>query len=130
MIISGAIIKCMSDAEITKLSKDMQKGFAGINKRFESVDKRFDAAEMCTDKIDEQLDRLTKIVIKGFDNIDKVLETKANSIDLQKVMTSLDALMKLQEITDDERLVMASQLTRLHEWVEQAAKRIDLKFVR
>jgi hypothetical protein len=37
--------------------------------------------------------------------------------------------MKQQEVSDDERLVMSVQLTRLHDWVEQAAKRIDLKFV-
>jgi len=152
----------MSDAEITKLSKDMQKGFADIDKKFESVDKkisnldvnlskrfnvvderldvldkrfdavdeRLDVADIRTNKIDEQLDRLTKIVIKGFGHIDKVLETKANATDIQRIFKVLDDLSQRLEITEDERLVMATQLTRLHGWVEKAAKRIDLKFVR
>ena len=78
----------------------------------------------------DEFTKLFSYMSERFDRIDKTLEDKASSTDFQKVMTKLDALMKLQEITDDERLVMASQLTRLHEWVEQAAKRIDLKFVR
>jgi hypothetical protein len=64
-----------------------------------------------------------------FDKVDKILETKANDADLQKALDLLNALAKRQEISDDERLVMGHQLTRLHEWVEEAAKRIDLKFV-
>ena len=87
-----------------------------------STDERFD-------KIDDQLDRIAKAVVKGFDRIDKVLEEKASAADLRKIMDVLDKLSKRQEISDDERLVMATQLTRLHDWVEQAAERIDLKFV-
>jgi len=36
------------------------------------LDKRFE-------KIDKQFDQITKVVIKGFDRIDKTLETKAYS---------------------------------------------------
>ena len=63
-----------------------------------------------------------------FDKVDKALEEKASNSDMQRVLGLLDALSKRQEISDDERLVMANQLTRLHDWVEQAAQRIDLKF--
>lgn len=144
----------MSNAEITKLSKDMQKGFADVDKkingfdfkfskrfdtvdkrldvldeRFNAVDERLDVADIRTNKIDEQLDRLTRIVIKGFGHVDKVLETKANATDIQRIFKIPDDLSQRLEITEDERLVMANQLTRLHGWVEKAAKRIDLKFV-
>ena len=34
------------------------------------------------DEIDKQFDRLTKVIVKGFDRIDKVLETKATTADL------------------------------------------------
>ena len=133
-IISGAIIKCMTNAEITKLSKDMQKGFADVDKKINGLDskfsKRFDVAEKRTDKVDEQLDRLTKLVITGFDHVDKVLETKANAADIQRIFKILDDLSQRLEITEDERLVMASHVTALIGWVEKAAKRIDLKFVR
>jgi len=85
-------------------------------------DKRFD-------KIDVQLECISIALVKGFDRIDKTLETKANAVDLQKALGLLDSFAKRQEISDDERLVMGHQLTRLHDWVEEAAKRIDLKFV-
>jgi hypothetical protein len=87
------------------------------------------ASEERFDKIDAQLERISTALIKGFDRIDKTLETKADSADLQTALGLLDKLAKRQEISDDERLVMGYQLTRLHEWVEAAAKRIDLKFV-
>jgi hypothetical protein len=81
------------------------------------------------DNIDAQLERISTAIIKGFDRIDKTLETKADAADLQKALGFLDSLAKRQEISDDERIVMSHQLTRLHDWVEEAAKRIDLKFV-
>ena len=81
------------------------------------------------DKIDSQLDSISTALIKGFDRLDKKLETKADAADLQTALGLLDTLAKRQEISDDERLVMSHQLTRLHDWVEEAAKRIDLKFV-
>ncbi len=92
-------------------------------------DKRFDMIDAQLFKMDEQLHLITKAVVKGFDRIDKTLETKADSADLQTALGLLDTLAKRQEISDDERLVMGHQLARLHEWVEAAAERIDLKFV-
>jgi hypothetical protein len=47
---------------------------------------------------------------------------------IQHILDNLDSIEKRLEISDDERLVMAHQLTRLHEWVERAAERIDIKF--
>ena len=49
--------------------------------------------------------------------------------DMQNVLIRLDHIEKKVEISDDERLVMAHQLTQLHDWVEKAAARIDVKFV-
>lgn len=46
----------------------------------------------------------------------------------QRIFKYLDSIEKRLEISDDERLVMAHQLTLLHDWVEKAAERIDLKF--
>jgi hypothetical protein len=92
-------------------------------------EKRFDKIDAQLNKMDEQLHLITKAVVKGFDRIDKTLETKADAVDLQKALGLLDSFAKRQEISDDERLVMGHQLTRLHDWVEEAAKRIDLKFV-
>lgn len=77
----------------------------------------------------DEFTKLFNYMTERFDKIDKTLETKANNADLQTALGLLDTLAKRQEISDDERLVMGHQLTRLHVWVEEAAKRIDLKFV-
>jgi archaellum component FlaC len=47
---------------------------------------------------------------------------------MQSILNHLDSLEKRLEISEDERLVMAHQLTRLHDWVERAAERINIKF--
>lgn len=47
---------------------------------------------------------------------------------VQNILNQLDHIEKRLEISEDERLVMAHQLTQLHEWVEKAAARIDVKF--
>lgn len=49
---------------------------------------------------------------------------------VQNILNQLDNIEKRLEISEDERLVMAHQLTQLHEWVERAAARIDVKFAR
>ncbi len=77
---------------------------------------------------EDQFTKLFKYMQKEFADIKKDLATKANASDMQTALGLLDTLAKRQEISDDERLVMAHQLTKIHEWVEQAAERIDLKF--
>jgi len=77
----------------------------------------------------DEFTKLFKYMTKRFDHVDEVLEVKADAKDLRTAISMIDTLSKRQEISDDERLVMAHQLTRLHEWVEQAAERINLKFV-
>ena len=49
---------------------------------------------------------------------------------VQSILNQLDHIEKRLEISEDERLVMAHQLTQLHDWVERAAARIDVKFAR
>lgn len=59
-----------------------------------------------------------------------ISETKQTSAQkqLKNIMNQLDSIEKQLEISEDERLVMAHQLTQLHAWVEKAAERIDVKF--
>lgn len=57
-----------------------------------------------------------------------------NSLELTQkqannIFNQLDSIEKQLGISDNERLVMAFQLTRLHDWVDKAAERIDVKFV-
>ena len=76
------------------------------------------------DKIDMQLDRIVTVVVKGFDRIDKILETKPDTADIQRILRLLDEIAKRQEISDDERLVMGHQLERLDRWTHDLAKKI------
>jgi len=81
------------------------------------------------------VDELTG-VFQGFlqqddERFDKV-ESKMDGMQkqIQNVLDHLDSIEKRLEISEDERLVMAHQLTLLHDWVEKAANRIDVKFAR
>lgn len=105
------------------------------------------------DGFDSRLDQIMSTIEKGFagtkadtDDVLNVLDTMMTRIDerftksedaitqLQKsvhsIQNQLDSIEKRLEISEDERLVMAHQLTQLHEWVEEAAKRIGVKFAR
>ena len=86
-----------------------------MNDKSLAIDKRFDNVDKQLKEMNGQLDKIVKVVVKGFDRIDKTLETKANSADLQRALGLLDSLSKRLEISDDERIVMSSQLTKLHD---------------
>lgn len=59
-------------------------------------------------------------------------ENEKRIVDLQisatVITNQLDNLHKNLEISEDERLVIAYQLTKIQMWVEKAAKRIGLQF--
>ena len=76
------------------------------------------------DKIDTQLEKIASVVVVGFDRIDKTLENKTDKTDMQRVYDLLDKIVKKQEISDDERLVMGHQLERLDRWVHEVADKI------
>ena len=81
--------------------------------------------------IDEVLSVLD-VMMTRIDERFNVSESKVDKMQgqISAVQNQLDAIEKRIEISEDVRLVMAQQLTQLHKWVEQAAKRIDLKFAR
>ena len=72
----------------------------------------------------DEFTKLFNYMTKRFDNIDKTLDKKANTVEIQKVLGLLDSLAKRQEISDDERLVMGHQLERLDRWTHELAKKI------
>lgn len=90
------------------------------------------------------MDSATTITRKDIDDVLNVLDVMMTRIDdrfskvevtltdtqkqIQNILIQLDHIEKQLEISEDERLVMAHQLTQLHEWVEKAAARIDVKF--
>lgn len=46
---------------------------------------------------------------------------------VDRIISSLDALAKRQEIDEEERLVMGHQLERLDQWVHQLAAKIGME---
>ena len=75
----------------------------------------------------DEFTKLFQYMTKRFDKIDIELASKANNDDLQRVLGLLDKISKDIEISEDERLVISHQLTQIHDWVEKAAKKIDLE---
>jgi archaellum component FlaC len=72
--------------------------------------------------LDAMMTRIDERFTKSEDNISKLQKQ------LHNIQNHLDSIEKRLEISEDERLVMAHQLTQLHDWVEKAAKRIDVEF--
>jgi hypothetical protein len=95
--------------------------------RFDKIDKQFEEMRGEFTSVYAQLDKLTTIVIKGFDRIDRDLEKKADKEDLNRLYDLMDKISKKQEIDDDERLVMGHQLDRLDRWVHEVADKIGYK---
>jgi hypothetical protein len=75
----------------------------------------------------DEFTKLFKYVSDRFDKVDKSLETKASTGDMQNVLKMLDKVLKQQEIDNDERLVMGHQLDRLERWVHEVADKIGYK---
>jgi archaellum component FlaC len=79
--------------------------------------------------IDDVLNVLDIMMTRIDERFSKVESTLGDTQKhIQNILNQLDNIEKRLEISEDERLVMAHQLTRLHEWVEKAAARIDVTF--
>lgn len=87
--------------------------------------------------------RITKNISESFDDVTALLntfilqvDTRFNDVesrvektqnDISKIFSHLDNILKKQEISDDERLVMGHQLERLDRWTHQLADKIGYK---
>lgn len=78
-------------------------------------------------------------ILSAITDLDKKFEERFESVDAQfaaidqhlaTVNQRFAAIDQRLEISEDERLVMAHQPTRLHEWIERDAKRIGVEFAR
>lgn len=140
------------EAQLENLATTVAKGFDSVQERFESTQEVIDELRESTHKDISRLqestrggiDELRDSTHKDIDEVLGVLDVMMTRIDdrfaknegsvteLQKtvgtIQNQLDSIEKQPEIFEDERLVMAHQLTQLHDWVERAAKRIDVEF--
>lgn len=76
---------------------------------------------------EDQFTKLFKYMSEKFDLLDKKLDSKANQKDMATVLNLLDEIIKRQEISDDERLVIGHQLDRLDKWTHELANKIGYK---
>jgi hypothetical protein len=76
----------------------------------------------------DEFTKLFQHLQKLEDKMDKGFENAATKDEMQIILNRLDSIEKQLEISEDERLVMGHQLTRLQTWAEKAAKRINVPF--
>ncbi|MBC7764692.1 hypothetical protein H7Y29_03165 [Microbacteriaceae bacterium] len=74
---------------------------------------------------DDQFMKLFKYIQDFRSEVNQKLDEKASAEDMKQILDTLDTMIKKQEISDDERLVMGHQLERLDRWVHEVAKKID-----
>lgn len=143
------------DKKVDNLDKrvdNLDKRVDSLDKKVDNLDERFNRLDKKVDHIDKRVDHLEQKVNdleqKTDDRIDDVLgvldvmmariderflgvegEQTKMQVQIQSILDHLDSIEKRLEISEDERLVMAHQLTRLHDWVERAAKRINVEFI-
>ncbi|HUC78780.1 MAG TPA: hypothetical protein VMQ58_00905 [Candidatus Saccharimonadales bacterium] len=73
---------------------------------------------------EDQFTKLFKYMQDQFKLVNQKLDDKASASDMQMVLNLLDSIVKRQEISDDERLVMGHQLDRLDRWTHELANKI------
>ena len=73
---------------------------------------------------EDQFTKLFKYMQGEFKLVNQKLDQKSSASDMQLVLNLLDSIVKRQEISDDERLVMGHQLDRLDRWTHELANKI------
>lgn len=71
-----------------------------IDERFDKVDDRFNEMRDQFTEVNKQLDRIATTVVKGFVQMDKKFETKADKSDVERLLKSIDSFAKRLEISD------------------------------
>ncbi len=118
------------DLQFDMFSKKFDKidlQFDMFAKKFDNIDSQFAMFSKKFEKIDLQFDKLTFYMLKRFDNVDKMLDEKADKGDMQMALGLLDTIAKRQETYDQERLVMGHQVSRLDGWTHELANKIGHK---
>jgi chromosome segregation ATPase len=122
------------ETQLSDFVVSVSKGFESTHKDIvgvrQSTSKDIDEARISNRKdiddvlgvLDFMMTRIDDRFTKSEDNVSKLQETVGH------IQNQLDSIEKQLEISEDERLVMAHQLKQLHDWVELAAKRINIKF--
>jgi hypothetical protein len=100
-----------------------------------TTDQRFDKIDVQSQEMrdemgkmhksmNEQFDRISAVVVKGFGQNKREHEKMASKEDVERIFDLIDKWAKRQEISDEERLVMGHQLDRVNRWIKDLADKI------
>ncbi|MCC9710198.1 hypothetical protein E4N62_36025 [Streptomyces sp. MNU76] len=78
------------------------------------------------DKLDQFAMSLMKHMNERFDVVDRRFEAVDQKID--KVQSSVDEVHGMLEVERDERTVIAHQLDRHEDWIERAARKLNIDY--
>jgi len=75
----------------------------------------------------DEFTRLFKHMNLRFDQIDQTLANKADQATVQASLGLIDTVIKQQEESFEERLIVGHQLARLDRWAHSLARKIGYK---
>ena len=75
----------------------MSVAATNYDERFDRIDNQIQSIH---DEFNAQLDKLTTVVIKGFDRLDNELDKKSTKEDIERLYNLMDKIAKQQEIDD------------------------------
>jgi hypothetical protein len=70
----------------------------------------------------DEFTKLFKYMTERFDKVDE--QFAAQNLQFDRLQSLIDQVLKKQEISEDERLVMGHQIDRLDRWVHELADKI------
>jgi acetolactate synthase small subunit len=105
--------------EVLNKIKEHDKKFEIIDKRFDEHDKRFDEIDKRFDQVDSQIDFLVRKSLNHEDRLDRIEENMATKDDIEKITNTLDKLVVLHEVRNQEVAILAHSLLVTKDKVEE-----------
>ncbi|MDH2389094.1 hypothetical protein QCN29_09875 [Streptomyces sp. HNM0663] len=101
--------------------KELEEVLKGFEERIsEKLEKKMDA------KLDQFAMSFVKHMNERFDAVDRRFEEVDRKID--KVQSSVDEVHGMLEMERDERTVISHQLDRHEDWIERAARKLNIEY--
>lgn len=76
----------------------------------------------------EGFSELISYLDKRFNNVETVLEKKADKEDVRRLTSAVDSLAKHIETYFQEFLALSTKVDRLERWIKEASSKIGIRF--
>lgn len=76
----------------------------------------------------DDFDKLFLAITELDRKITDLSDTKADKDDIERVLTTLDAMRGQTDTDDEERAAIVSQLDRHEHWIEKASKTTNIRY--